>query len=119
MTNAPPQPWLSLQAAASRARLSYTKLAALAGISRQSVSAYARGYRNPSPATVELLAEKLGVPADELRVDVALATSPEKMLDEIDGLVLVLDSRLKAAATAVEAVKAQRAELQQIVQVPA
>ena len=119
MTNAPPQPWTSLQAAVRQARLSYTELAARAGISRSSVSAYARGTRHPSESTVDTLARILNVPAEQLRVDVPFATSPQDMLDEIDGLVVVLDSRLKTVADAVEAIKAKRQQLQQLVQVPA
>lgn len=120
MTNAPPQRWQSLQSAARRARITYTKLAALADTSRQSISAYARGTRRPSDEMIDRLAAILNVPADQLRVDVPSATtSLEERFNEIDGLVLVLDSRLKEAANAVEAVRAKRDELQQLVQVPA
>jgi transcriptional regulator with XRE-family HTH domain len=119
MTTAPPHPWPSLQRAVREARISYTKLAELVGISRQSVTAYARGDRHPSEDTIAALARALDVPYDELRADVPFATSPQDMLDEIDGLVLVLDSRLKTVTDAVEAMKAKREQLQQLVQVPA
>jgi transcriptional regulator with XRE-family HTH domain len=122
MTNAPPQPWPSLKRAVRRTGISYTDLAARLGISRQSVSAYARGYRRPSEDTIAALARVLGVPFDELRADVPFTTSPPdplEMLTEIDGLVSVLSTRLETVASAFEEIKAKREQLQQLVQVPA
>lgn len=119
MTNDPPLPWLSLQKAVQKAGLNYTTLAARAGISRAYVSHLANGRRRPTAPIVSLLADALGVPIDELNVDVSLATTPQQMLDEIDGLVNVLDTRLTHATNAVEEIKAKRAYLQQLVQVPA
>lgn len=119
MTNAPPHPWTSLQKAVQKAGLNYTSLAARAGISRQYVSHFATGRRRPSAHIVSLLADALGVPSDELAVDVSLATNPQQMLDEIDGLVVVLQSRMEKAAAAFKDIQAKRDQLQQLAQVPA
>lgn len=120
MTNAPPQPWHSLQSAVRRARLNYSKLAELAGTSRQSISAYANGRRCPSDETVALLAEILDVPVEELRVGVPLATtSPEEMLAEVNGMCAALDEHIEMTLSRVREIKAKRAALQQLVQVPA
>lgn len=119
MTNAPPFPWYSLQSAARDAGLNYTQLAEQAGISRQYVSHLANGKRRPTTDIVTLLANTLQVPIEQLNADVSLATSPEKMLDEVDGLVTVLHSRLDAVMTAVKEIEAKREQLQQLVQVPA
>ncbi len=119
MTSAPPHPWPSLQHAARQAGISYTELAERIGTSRQSVSAYARGCRRPSEDTIADLARVLGVPYDELRADVPFATSPLELVDEIDGLVDVLSTRLTSAINAFEEIKAKRAYLQRLVQVPA
>lgn len=119
MTNAPPHPWCSLQKAVKTADLNYTKLGELAGISRQYISHLANGRRRPSVNIVSLLANALNVPVEQLSVDVSLATSPQEMLDEIDGLVNVLSIRLKDATHAFEEIKAKRDNLQQLAQVPA
>lgn len=119
MTNAPPHPWPSLQRAARDARISYAKLAELVGISSQSVTAYARGTRNPSEETIAAIAEALNVPYDELRADVPFATTPQDMLDEIDGLVTVLAHRMEKAATAFREIQARRAQLEALAQVSA
>lgn len=116
MTNAPPKRWQSLQSAVRRARLSYTELAKLAGTTRQSISAYARGTRRPPENMVAILAEVLGVPADELRADApSTTTSPEDIFKEIDGLCAVLDQRMETATTVVNEIKARREQLQQFV----
>lgn len=119
MTNDPPLPWISLQKAVQKADLTYTALAARAGISRAYVSHLANGRRRPTAHIVSMLANALGVPIDEIDVDVSLATTPQQMLDEVDALVNVLDTRLTNATNAVEEIKAKRAYLQQLVQVPA
>lgn len=119
MTNAPPLPWWSLQKAVRQAGLNYTKLAELAGISRQYVGYLASGERRPTVEIITLLAGALEISPDELGEGVCLTTSPEEMLAEIDGLVEVLDKRIESATTAIEQIKAKRAYLQQLVQVPA
>jgi transcriptional regulator with XRE-family HTH domain len=119
MMNAPPQPWPSLKSAVRRSGLSYTELAKRVGISRQSVTAYARGDRHPSEETIAALAIELGVPYDELRADVPFATSPIEMFDEIDGLVSVLSVRLRDATTKLEEIKAMREQLHELAQVSA
>ncbi|MDX3661248.1 helix-turn-helix transcriptional regulator [Streptomyces sp. ID05-26A] len=114
MTNAPPQPWRSLQRAVREASLNYTSLAERAGISRPYVSAFANGRRRPSAAIIERFAEILNVPVEGLRVDVSLATSPEEMLQEIDGLVAVLDERIQHATAHVQQIKDKRDQLEQL-----
>lgn len=48
--------------------LSLRELAALSGISRDALSLYERGERNPYPSTVRRLAQALGIaPADLLQ----------------------------------------------------
>ena len=119
MTNAPPMPWWSFQKAVRQAGLNYTKVAARTGLSRQLISYFASGERRPSADHIKLLAELLNVSVEDLSVDVALATSPEEMLNEIDGLVKTLDQRIETATTAIQAIKNKRAQLEQLVQVPA
>lgn len=119
MTNAPPLPWWSLQKAVRQAGLNYTKVAARTGLSRQLISYFASGERRPSADHIKTLSDVLHVSVEDLSVDVALATSPEEMLDEIDGLVKTLDQRIETATTEIQKIKKRRAQLVQLAQVPA
>lgn len=113
MTKAPPQPWPSLQRAVRRAGTSYRRLAEHTGISVASISAYSRGARRPSEKTIAKIADALGVPYDELRVDVPFATSPTELLKEIDSLVDLLNQRVETAQTALKQAEARRDQLHQ------
>lgn len=114
MTNAPPVPWWSLQKAIRQARLTQVKLAERSGLSKTYIGYLASGERRPNADLIALLAGALDVTVEELSEGVCLTTSPAEMLNEIDDLVEVLDSRIKKANVELSKIKAQREELEQL-----
>lgn len=114
MTNAPPVPWWSLQKAIRHAHLTQVELAKRSGLSKTYIGYLASGERRPNADLIERLATALEVTTKELSEGVCLTTSPTEMLDEIDGLVEVLSTRIQDVSAELSKIKAKRDQLEQL-----